>query len=316
MLQQTQIATALPYFERWVQRWPDWNRLAQASEDEVLSAWTGLGYYQRARRLLALAKVVVTEHGGILPSRVEDLLRLPGLGPYASEAVAAIAYNQPAFPVDGNVRRVLSRYYGDGQISPSKEQDARFRSHLLPTFTRIRRRRELAQALMELGALVCKPRQPLCHLCPLRMSCHCHDPATAMTFPVKGKKVGHRKKILLFVWYCGPKTVLLRKRPPGGRFPSQWEPISCEGETREEAMGQLSKIIPEKALGKIEWHPAFRRDFTTFQVHWVPGILISRKEPVVPGYENIVLEEAGKLNLVSAMADHWSKHRPGAPTTK
>lgn len=305
MLQQTQIVTALPYFNRWIERWPSWSDLASASEDEVLAAWTGLGYYQRARRLLELAQVVVKEYEGILPQDPTALSLLPGLGPYASEAVAAIAFNRPAFPVDGNVRRVLSRYYGNTEISPSKEQDAFFRARLMPTFERIRRRRELAQALMELGALICKPRQPLCDTCPLKLSCSCSSPDEAMTLPVKKAKPKAKKKWILFVWVFNPSTILLRKRSSSGRFPSQWEPVSAEGESKEQAIGKLSQLLKPELLTDIQWQKPFRRDFTTFHVHWEPGVLKLSKTTELTGYQNIQLQKVKALNLIPVMGEHW-----------
>ena len=311
MLQQTQIVTALPYFERWVARWPDWRSLAKAGEDEVLTAWTGLGYYQRARRLLELAKVVCQKHEGQLPDSVEELSQLPGLGPYASEAVAAIAFNKPAFPIDGNVRRVLSRYYADKQISPSKAQDAFFRDRLMPTFVRTRRRRELAQALMELGALVCKPRNPLCEGCPVKTSCACAEPNLAKDFPLKKTKAKPKKKWILFVWVVGDETLALRKRPSGGRFPSQWEPVSAEGKTREEALQQLSSFLPKETFKDIEWKTSFRRDFTTFHVHWEPGLVRVNGNACVDGYENVAISNVDNLNLVPVMGKNWAEISQG-----
>lgn len=308
MLQQTQIATALPYFDKWTERWPNWKSLSEASEDEVLSAWTGLGYYQRARRLLELAKVVVAEHDGVLPNEPKELAKLPGLGPYASEAVSAIAFNRPSFPVDGNVRRVLSRYYGNQQISPSKDQDAAFRENLLPAFRKTRRRRELAQALMELGALVCRPRQPLCDTCPIKKSCSCADPIKAMTFPFKKSKSKPRKKWILFIWYLGPQTTLLRKRPSSGRFPSQWEPVCIEAQDRESAMKLVCEILQPKDVNRIEWSSPFRRDFTTFHVHWEAGILHSDEEPSLDAYENIKKDLLSDMNLVPVIGKHWEEH--------
>ncbi len=162
MLQQTRMEVVLPYFERFLRRFPDVATLAAASEDEVLSAWSGLGYYRRAKMLRAGATAVVEHLGGTIPATVADLLLIPGIGRYTAGAIASVAWQQRAPIVDGNVARVLARVFGlEGEAWTSATM----------LVESCKSPRALNQGLMELGALVCKPRNPTCLICPLREEC-------------------------------------------------------------------------------------------------------------------------------------------------
>jgi A/G-specific adenine glycosylase len=170
MLQQTQVSSMLPYYERWMQRFPDVHTLASAPEETVLATWQGLGYYSRARRLQAAARAVVERHGGKLPSSREDLTRLPGIGDYSAGAIASIAFGQRVPVVDGNVVRVLCRYFGlkgDPTRAPLKARLWQLAEELVPA----RAPGDFNQALMELGATLCTPRSPRCTECPWRAGC-------------------------------------------------------------------------------------------------------------------------------------------------
>jgi A/G-specific adenine glycosylase len=165
MLQQTTVATVIPYYERFVRRFPDVATLAASSEDDVLASWSGLGYYSRARNLRHAARQVVEHHGGRFPKDIESALALKGVGRYTASAVTSIAYGTPAAVVDGNVRRVLSRLHAVRQTSESDAQ-AKAQS-LLST----RSPGAWNEAMMELGALVCTPRNPRCEACPVGSQC-------------------------------------------------------------------------------------------------------------------------------------------------
>jgi A/G-specific adenine glycosylase len=172
MLQQTQVSTVVPYFERFLRRFPTLTALARAPEGEVLRLWAGLGYYSRARNLLRAARTVVAEHGGRLPPDYEALRRLPGFGPYTAAAVASIAFGRPHAVLDGNVARVLCRLHalrGD----PRRPTLMRKLQTLAQEALDLRRPGDWNQAMMELGATVClpSPAQPLCGACPLRERC-------------------------------------------------------------------------------------------------------------------------------------------------
>jgi len=170
MLQQTQVRTVIPYFQSWMQRFPDVTALANADESEVLHAWQGLGYYSRARNLRRAAQEMLRVHDGRVPERVSELIALPGIGPYSAGAIASIAYGHAEPLVDGNVIRVLARLFalrGDPNRAPLKTQLWELARQLVPRQTP----GDFNQALMELGATVCTPRSPRCDACPLASEC-------------------------------------------------------------------------------------------------------------------------------------------------
>jgi A/G-specific adenine glycosylase len=182
MLQQTQVATVIPYFERWMQRFPDVAALASAAESDVLHAWQGLGYYSRARNLQRAAALMVREHAGSVPDDVEVLRALPGIGPYSAGAIASIAYGKAEPLVDGNVIRVLSRLFalrGDPHKKPLKTQIWAHARALVPE----REPGDFNQALMELGATLCTPRAPRCEVCPLSKVCQARAQGLALLLP-------------------------------------------------------------------------------------------------------------------------------------
>jgi A/G-specific adenine glycosylase len=165
MLQQTTVAAVVPYYERFLQRFPDLAALARAGEDDVLAAWSGLGYYRRARYLRAGARAVLEQHEGVFPHTLEGALGVPGVGPYTARAVLSIAYGLPFAVVDGNVARVLARLHGRAHLAPAEAQ------RLADALLAGRRAGDWNQAVMELGATTCTPRAPDCGACPLRAGC-------------------------------------------------------------------------------------------------------------------------------------------------
>jgi A/G-specific adenine glycosylase len=165
MLQQTQVETALPYYERFIREFPSAEHLARADEERVLRLWAGLGYYNRARNLMAAARIVVEEHGGEVPADYDTLIGLPGVGQYMAGAILSIAFNKPYPVVDGNVRRVLSRVYGWTEENPKAMWEAASR------IVREAEPRQVNQAVMELGAKVCSFKSPRCLICPVQSYC-------------------------------------------------------------------------------------------------------------------------------------------------
>ena len=204
MLQQTQVVTVIPYYERWLKSFPTWQALAKANETAVLKAWEGLGYYRRARNLHALAKAVVNG-GGDLPRSAEGLLGLPGIGPYTAAAIGSIAFGMPLAVLDGNVMRVLSRLQAV-RADISRPQTRAMLQGMADQFLDRRNPATHNQALMELGAVVCLPRKPLCLICPLGLECRGRDEAE--TFPVKSQpaQVKRTEKVAVLrrgnAYYC------------------------------------------------------------------------------------------------------------------
>lgn len=182
MLQQTRVEVVKDYFTRWMKLFPSISALASADEVEVLHAWQGLGYYTRAKRLRSGAQFVRDHHGGVLPAGVDELLSIPGIGPYSAGAISSIAFGQKSPLVDGNVIRVLSRLFalaGDPNKMPLKRILWDVAGALVPE----NHPGDFNQALMELGALICTPKRPACHACPLRSECVAHKEGQTLRFP-------------------------------------------------------------------------------------------------------------------------------------
>jgi A/G-specific adenine glycosylase len=214
MLQQTTVRAVAPYYARFLARWPDVRALAAAPLDEVLKTWAGLGYYARARNLHACARAVVERHGGEFPSTEEALRALPGIGAYTAAAIAAIAFDVPATPVDGNVERVVARLYAvETSLPAAKPEISRLAGTLTPRY----RAGDFAQAMMDLGATLCSPKNPACALCPWNESCAAHARADVETFPRRTpKREGALRRGAAFVALRADGHLLVRTRPPKG----------------------------------------------------------------------------------------------------
>jgi len=214
MLQQTTVRTVAPYFDRFVKRWPDMKTLASASLEDVLREWAGLGYYARARNLHACAREVVKSCAGVFPSREEELRKLPGIGAYTAAAIAAIAHDAPALPIDGNVERVVSRLFAlDEQLPAAKPRLGDLADSLKPSH----RFGDFAQALMDLGAMICTPKNPACSLCPWNDACRAFQRGHQESFPRKApKREGVLRKGAAFVALRADGRVLLQRRPKNG----------------------------------------------------------------------------------------------------
>ncbi len=194
MLQQTQVATVIPYFERWLKSFPDLTTLADAPQEAVLKAWEGLGYYRRARLLQRGAQVVVQEHGGRVPGTYRELLELPGIGPYTAAAIASLAFGEAVLAVDGNVKRVAARLFClPGIVTPVAVKTV-LEPHLPSAAAG-----DFNEALMELGATICTPRSPRCDACPVRAHCEAFRTGRVSLFPepVKRKAVPHHYRYAL-----------------------------------------------------------------------------------------------------------------------
>lgn len=249
MLQQTTVTAVKPYFETFIQRWPSFEHFAQASEEEVMNAWAGLGYYSRARNLLKAAREVAAHHGGELPGDEKSLLNLPGIGPYTAAAIAAIAFGRRAVVMDGNVERVMARYHGIDTPLPHAKPVLK---QLADKHTPHERAGDYAQAVMDLGATICTPKSPKCLICPVRSSCRAHFLNKEEAFPVKGPKKAKpsRRGLAFFVLDAG--NIFLVRRPPKGLLGSMlalpsspWETdLSIENAFQHAPQGFQGKILP------------------------------------------------------------------------
>src|SRR4051794_13723142 len=206
MLQQTGVKFVAAYFEKFVARWPSVDDLGRATLDDVLRMWAGLGYYSRARNLHACAVKVLSDHGGVFPNTEEGLRALPGVGPYTAAAIAAIAFGRRAMPVDGNIERVVSRLFAVEAPLPQAKRSIGQHAFTLLAATRAG---DSAQALMDLGASICTPKNPACALCPLNDDCAAYARGEQETFPRKApKKAGELRRGAAFVVTRGDQLLL------------------------------------------------------------------------------------------------------------
>lgn len=214
MLQQTTVAAVRAYHAKFMGLWPTVADLAAAEDADVMAAWAGLGYYARARNLLKCARAIVADHSGAFPQTNDVLLSLPGIGPYTAAAVSSIAFNQPSVVVDGNVERVMARLHDVHDPLPaSKPQLTVLAAGLTPQ----KRPGDYAQAVMDLGATICSPRNPACGICPLRLRCAAHTAGTASELPKKTpKKKTPTRYGIAYVVRRTDGAWLLETRPENG----------------------------------------------------------------------------------------------------
>ena len=224
MLQQTQVRTVIPYFERWMRQLPTLAAFARARPQKVLKLWEGLGYYTRVRHARAAAQLIMRRHGGRFPRNFDDILALPGIGRYTAGAISSIAFNQPAPILDGNVIRVMSRIFGvegnprDKQTNATLWQLARDLVAIDPA-----RCSDLNQSLMELGALVCAPRQMRCSVCPVRKFCFALREDRRAEFPMRPPRAPATQRRFLAFIVRKQNRFLVRQRPGGAVNAHLWE---------------------------------------------------------------------------------------------
>ncbi len=248
MLQQTTVRTVGPYYERFLARWPTVTALAEAPLDDVLRLWAGLGYYARARNLHACAKAVVERHGGVFPDSLEALRALPGIGDYTAAAVASIAFDADAVPVDGNVERVVSRLFAVEQALPAaKPVIKQLATSLLPPA----RSGDFAQGLMDLGATICTPKRPACALCPWNVVCVARARGDQETFPRKAaKREGKQRYGAAFVVLRADGYLLLRQRPDKGLLGAMTE---VPGTVWSHDFDVAAALNEAPRIGKAPW---------------------------------------------------------------
>lgn len=226
MLQQTTVAAVKEYFLKFTANWPDVHALADAELDDVLRAWAGLGYYARARNLHKCARMISEEHYGQFPRSVPDLIKLPGIGPYTAAAISAIAFDEPVAAVDGNVERVISRYYAIETPLPILKSEVQDKTELLVPQQRAG---DFAQALMDLGATICAPRKANCLICPWMDTCRGRETGIAETLPRKApKKIKPTRRGTCFWIERENGDVLLRRRPEKGLLGGMMEVPSTD----------------------------------------------------------------------------------------
>jgi A/G-specific adenine glycosylase len=237
ILQQTRIDQGMAYYHRFLQQFPTVHALADADTDTVMKAWEGLGYYSRARNLHATAQHISRTLGGEFPRDYVALMTLKGIGPYTARAIGSFAFDNPVGVLDGNVFRVLSRYLGDASPIDAPATRKAFQA-ILDSWLDTETAADFNQAMMDLGAMVCTPRQPACATCPLTSACAAQREGLQAQLPVKGKKLS-RKTVHhhFFLVLDAEDRLLIRRRPADGLWPNLWE-------------------LPNAAVSEAEWQRA------------------------------------------------------------
>jgi A/G-specific adenine glycosylase len=304
MLQQTTVKAVAPYYARFLARWPDLDALAAASLEEVLAAWAGLGYYARARNMHACARTLVEGYGGQFPASESALRELPGIGAYTAAAIAAIAFDQAATPVDGNIERVIARLYALATPLPvGKVEIARHARALTPA----KRAGDFAQALMDLGATICTPKKPACALCPWNAACVAHARGEAELFPRRApKREGALRRGAAFVARRADDCVLLRTRPARGLLggmtevpTTAWAADFDDGQALAQAprFGTSQKSVAWRKIAGVVRHV-----FTHFPLELsVYRTEVSRETAAPAGTRWIAIAQLGNEALPSLM---------------
>ena len=268
MLQQTQVAAVLGYYERFLQRFPDVQALAAAPLDDVLALWSGLGYYSRARNLHRCAQEVVRTHGGAFPRTAEVLATLPGIGPSTAAAISSFCFGERAAILDGNVKRVLTRVLAYGDDLSVATNERRLWDHareLLPQRALQENMPRYTQGLMDLGATICLPRNPSCLLCPVQADCAAAREGRPESFPVKTRKLKRSAESLwLLQARAADGSVWLQKRPT----PGVWAGLYCLPvfASRE----ALDTVLPERPRAKVHEAEPFVHVLTHKDLHLHP----------------------------------------------
>ena len=267
MLQQTQVSTAIPYFEKFVKEIPDVKGLSEASLDLVLSLWSGLGYYARARNLHKSAKIINLEHGGKIPSTRDELMALPGVGRSTAGAILALGFNKKAPILDGNVKRVLARHFkieGKLETSSKRKELWQISEDLLPD----NKIEVYTQAIMDLGATLCIKSSPACNLCPLNQDCLAFKQDLVTVLPSKTKPKSKPTKKVVWLLPQGPSgEVLLEKRKPKGVWGGLWAFI--EAEKKNELELELSRRFKTDCLN-IKKLSKVKHSFSHYNLEAIP----------------------------------------------
>lgn len=268
MLQQTQVTTVIPYFQAFIRSFPTITALADASEDVVLAHWAGLGYYNRARNLHRAAQHIRDQHQGEFPAHFDAVLALPGIGRSTAGAILAQAFNQSHAILDGNVKRVLARYFtvpgwpGQAKVQTSLWQHA---EALLPN----ERFADYTQACMDLGALVCKRQQPLCSQCPVAAQCQAQQQGVTADFPARKPKAVKPVRNTIMLLCRHEQTLLLYKRPTTGIWPGLWSLPEIS------SLDELPAWLGQQQLTALQQTPltSFRHTFSHYHLDITPRLI-------------------------------------------
>lgn len=311
MLQQTRVDTVIPYYHKFLERFPTVASLAAAEEDDVLNLWKGLGYYSRGRNLHKAAKKIIADHGGIFPQTFEQVRRLPGVGEYTAGAIMSIAFNQPYPAVDGNVLRVISRIHGineDITLPETKERITTIVREMIPDG----HAGDFTQTLMELGATVCTPKSPLCKECPVAQECRAFQNQQTDVLPVKQKKEKPAIQRFFALLLVEEQKILLTRSHPGTLLKNMWgvplietseeKPLSAD----EFDLNWLNRQVADRIGIQVHQikHAGKVRHVFTHRI-WEMEVLHCTQctfEAVNPIYQWVNLQDLNSLPIPSAFA--------------
>ncbi|MFN3712381.1 MAG: A/G-specific adenine glycosylase [Alcanivoracaceae bacterium] len=266
MLQQTQVSTVIPYFERFMKRFPSVQKLAKAPQDEVLHLWTGLGYYARARNLHRAAQIVSSDYAGQFPADVDALAALPGIGRSTAGAIASISMNLRAPILDGNVKRVLTRFHAVAGWPGEKAVEARLWA-IAEQYTPAQRVRDYTQVMMDLGATLCTRSKPRCSDCPLAKQCQAFAAGEVHLYPgKKPSKATPVRQTLMLLLENPDGEILLEQRPPSGLWGGLWCPPQISDDS------ELEQALAARNLrsARLQTLPSFRHTFSHFHLDITP----------------------------------------------
>lgn len=293
MLQQTQVVTVIPYYHQFMQRFPNLTALANATEDEVLELWTGLGYYSRARNLLRAAKLIKLQFNGNFPTDIDNLQQLPGIGRSTAGAILAIAFNQAVPILDGNVKRVLTRFHAI-KTWPEETKTKASLWEIATHYTSKQRPAAYTQAIMDLGATVCKRSQPLCHACPIHTGCQAFATGEPTAYPAAKPKTKRLpiRKIQMLILIDQKQRVLIEKRPPTGIWPSLWSLPECP--IGSDPISWCQQNLGLKVIKSTCWQ-SFRHTFSHFHLEITPIVALTTRRDQINDNASYHWQTIGEL---------------------
>lgn len=300
ILQQTRVEQGLPYFNRFATRYPTVNHFAAAPEDDILKLWQGLGYYSRGRNMLKTAQVIQQQYNGQFPTAYTELIKLKGIGEYTAAAISSFSANEARAVVDGNVYRVLARYFGIDEPINSPKGKKLFQQLADEALDRSRPAVH-NQAMMEFGAMLCKPKNPACGICPVRLGCTVFKTNATTVLPVKLKKVNVRKRFFNYVLMFKGDQLVVNKRNEGDIWANMYDLplIETNAETSTEQLMALPEVIA--LVGKdapIGNKPVIAKHVLTHQQLFISFTVINTLPKVLkPGWQIITSNGVMKLAL-------------------
>jgi A/G-specific adenine glycosylase len=311
ILQQTKVEQGLSYYLKFITAYPTIDVLAAAAENDVFKMWEGLGYYSRCRNLIATAKNITENYAGVFPEGYSQLLNLKGIGPYTAAAIASFAYNLPHAVVDGNVYRVLARYFGISIAIDSKAGIVQFKTlaHDLLDKTNPA---AYNQAIMDFGATICKPKLPLCAVCVFKKTCAAFKTKQVSELPIKESRIIKKKRYFYFILAKFGSQIYIRKRTQKDIWQNLWEFISVELHTKIEVEIFLKsdlykEIIPSNALVK-NYSPFYKQQLT-HQIIDGSFIVVEIKKPLLnSNYELVKIKDLQKFPFPRFITNYFEKN--------